>query len=85
MVDLHDIIGNLGVAFIVGAYFLLQIGRIRGDDIDYPIANGIGACLVLVSLTFEFNLSAAILEGFWIMISLIGLYRVLKSSQKEAE
>jgi hypothetical protein len=30
---------------------------------------------VLVSLTVDFNLSAAVVEGFWLLISLIGMAR----------
>ena len=69
----HDLLGNLGVLLIVGSYFWMQVGRISGQSQTYSIVNAIGAALVLVSLYFDFNLSAALVEGFWLIISLLGL------------
>lgn len=69
----HDLLGNLGVLLIIVSYFWLQIGRISGQSKTYSIVNAIGAALVLVSLYFDFNLSAALIEGFWLIISLLGL------------
>jgi hypothetical protein len=69
----HDALGNLGVVLIVGSYFLLQIGRIAGSGSAYAVINGCGAALVLLSLYFDFNLSAALIEIFWLLISVLGL------------
>ena len=35
--------------------------------------NALGASLIIVSLLFDFNLSAFIVEAFWVIISLIGI------------
>ncbi len=70
-----DLVGNIGVALIVGAYLALQLGRLDGRALLYSITNAVGASLVLVSLWFDFNLSAFIVEVFWVVISLIGLVR----------
>lgn len=69
----HDFIGNLGVAMIVTAYYLLQTERTTSQAIAYLSANAVGACLVLISLFGEFNLSAFLVEFFWLIISLYGL------------
>jgi hypothetical protein len=69
----HDFLGNLGVLLIVGLYFWMQIGRISGQSPVYSAFNAIGAALVLISLYFDFNLSAALVEAFWLLISLLGL------------
>lgn len=89
--ELHDLLGNLGVLLIIGSYFWLQVGRISGQSKAYSIVNAIGAALVLVSLYFDFNLSAALIEGFWLIISLMGLVlgmrkgaRVQLSSDKQS-
>lgn len=71
----HDFVGNLGVAMIVVSYYLLQTGRTTSNASTYLSANAIGAFLVLVSLLGEFNLSAFLVEFFWLMISLYGLYQ----------
>lgn len=71
-----DFLGNVGVVLIVGSYFLVQIGRMSAAGLAYSLANAIGALLILVSLYFDFNLSAFLVEIFWLLISLIGLLRI---------
>ncbi|MEE9141276.1 MAG: hypothetical protein V3U59_01065, partial [Gammaproteobacteria bacterium] len=68
----HDFLGNSGVALIVGSYLLVQLDRLDARSVVYTLANAIGAALILISLKFEFNLSALIVEAFWLLISLIG-------------
>ena len=75
--QLHDFVGNFGVALILASYLLVQIGRASATGIRYLVANGTGALLVLYSLWFDFNLSAFIIEITWLVISLVGLGRVL--------
>jgi hypothetical protein len=72
--QLHDIAGNLGVLLIAAAYLWLQLGKVDGQNIGYSIINGVGAALVLVSLYFEFNFSAFLIESFWLAISIMGLW-----------
>ena len=75
---LHDLAGITGSVLIVGTYLLLQVGRMRSDQLAFPALNGLGAALVLVSLLVEFNLGAFILECFWLLISVVGLVRLLR-------
>ena len=77
-IELHDIIGTIGVSLILLCYLLLQIGRMHSHQLSYSILNMLGAGLILFSLYFEFNLSAALIEGFWVVISLIGIFRYFK-------
>lgn len=71
----HDLMGNIGVLLIVGAYFALQSGRLVSTHVSYSLLNGFGAILILVSLYFEFNLSAFIIECLWLVISIYGLVK----------
>jgi hypothetical protein len=41
--------------------------------------NLIGSIMLLYSLLFHWNLSSVLIEIAWITISLIGLYRAVKS------
>ena len=75
---LHNVIGNLGVALIVGSYFLVQIGRMSATGLAYTAGNGLGAAFVMISLYFDFNLSAFIIEVFWLLISGVGLARIYR-------
>ena len=52
-----------------------------GDDYD---GDGIGAACVLYSLLFDFNLSAFIIEAVWLLISLLGLVRILHERPRPA-
>lgn len=71
----HDIVGNLGVLCIVGCYLLLQLGKLSSETLKFSLINLLGASLILISLSVEFNLAAAAIEGFWVIISLIGIVR----------
>ena len=75
---LHNLAGILGSVLIVGTYLLLQLGRMRSDQVAFPALNGLGAALVLASLLVEFNLGAFVLECFWLLISVVGLVRLLR-------
>ncbi|MFW5454400.1 CBU_0592 family membrane protein [Thioalkalivibrio sulfidiphilus] len=73
-----DLIGNIGVAMVVFAYYRLQIGRWGFHDLPYLLFNLCGSSLIIVSLVFDFNLSTMILQIFWIGISLIGLMHLYR-------
>ncbi|MCZ6870601.1 MAG: hypothetical protein O7G84_13950 [Gammaproteobacteria bacterium] len=81
----HDAIGGLGVAIIVLTYLLLLLERLDARGLSYSFLNGIGAALVIFSLMYEFNLSAFLIELFWLLISLLGLVMWVrrKSNQEE--
>ena len=78
----HDFVGNLGVLCILLTYLGLQLGRLDAMDYSYTLINGLGAILIMVSLYFDFNLSSFIIEVFWLLISLIGLYRRYQSDKQ---
>ena len=75
MYEWHDLVGNLGVFFILATYLLLQLDRLSSRTAAFSLANALGAGLILVSLSVEFNLSAFVIEAFWLVISLAGLAR----------
>ncbi len=71
----YDLVGNIGVALVLAAYLGLTLGRLASDRPPYLLLNLAGSILLLVSLIFAFNLSAVLIQVFWITISLIGLAR----------
>ena len=73
MYTLYDVLGNLGVFLIILTYLLLQLNRLSSEDLLYSVLNALGAALIIVSLLFDFNLSAFIVEAFWVIISLYGI------------
>jgi len=76
---LFDFLGNVGVVIMIVAYLLLQLNRLDSNAPPYSLLNAFGAGLVILSLSVNFNLSAFIMEVFWILISLIGIYRYLRT------
>jgi hypothetical protein len=77
----YDAAGALGVACIVGSYLALQLERLDARGLAYSSVNALGAALVLVSLCFEFNASAAAVEGFWLAISLVGMAKAARRAE----
>jgi hypothetical protein len=80
----YDLAGNVGVAMMVGAYLLLQLGKLRITNLSYSLINALGAALVLISLLYNFNFSAFLVESFWLLISLFGLIKFLTTRNKNA-
>jgi hypothetical protein len=70
-----DLAGFIGVVLIIIAYLLLQLDKLPSASPRYSLLNAAGALLIIVSLVFKFNLSAFIVEAFWFLISLLGLWR----------
>lgn len=71
----YDFAGNIGVALMVIAYLLLQAEKLRSSDVRYSLMNAAGALLVLISLVYSFNVSAFLVELFWLLISIYGLIK----------
>ena len=68
-------IGIVGVLLTLLGYFLLNINKLSSRDLSYLLLNLIGSSLVLFSLYFHWNLSSVLIEGAWVLISLLGIYR----------
>ncbi len=75
MYGVYDIIGLIGAALIIVAYLMLQMNKLKAADLLYSILNACGASLIIVSLIISWNLSAFIIEVFWLLISIFGLIK----------
>ena len=75
----HELVGLAGVALVLLAYFGLQSGRMRGDGVAFQVANILGAGAIALSLVYDFNLSAMVIELCWIAISIYGLVRGVRT------
>ena len=69
------IAGFVGAALVIAAFFANQQGWLASDDWRFPLANLVGAALIMTSLYAEWNFPSAVIEGFWIVISAYGLLR----------
>ena len=77
-IEPHDIIGFAGVAMAIAAYFANQQRWLRSDDWRFPFINLVGACLILVSLSFDWNFPSVVIEVCWALISLWGIVKSLR-------
>jgi hypothetical protein len=71
-----DIVGVIGVALMLMAYAGGQLGRLDMTRLPALLMNLTGSVMVLWSLTFKFNLSAALMEGAWAVVAIYGLVRL---------
>ncbi len=72
-----DFIGNIGLVCLLGTYLLLQMGKIAGTSLLYSGLNALASTLIGISLLVDFNLSAFLVEAFWLAISLYGVAKYL--------
>ncbi len=84
-IEWYDYVGTTGVVLILVAYFLLQTERLSSTTLLYSLLNLIGAAFIAISLLFDFNLSAFIIELFWIAISIYGIMKYVSAKRNASE
>jgi hypothetical protein len=72
-----DIIGICGSALFIGAFIYANMAQVL-NKLLFNALNLIGAILLLISLSVNFNLAAVVLEVAWAIIALVGLIRALR-------
>lgn len=72
---LTDGAGLVGVALMLGAYAAAQLRRLDATKTPSLALNLAGACLVMVSLSHDFNLAAFLMEAAWALVAAFGLVR----------
>ncbi len=75
-----DAIGTFGTLIVAAAYFATQARLMNSDDLAFPVVNLIGSFLISYSLFFTFNLASALMEAFWILISIMGIWQYWRRS-----
>ncbi len=80
----HDVVGNFGVVLVLGIYLLLQMQKLSASNPFFSALNAVGAVMILVSLSQDFNLSAFVIEAVWLVISVYGLIRTFTSRNFDA-
>jgi hypothetical protein len=78
-----NILGTLGAFSIIAAYALLQSGRWQSQQARYSVCNALGAALILVSLAVEPNVPSIVIESFWLLISVFGLWQNFRQWQTQ--
>jgi len=73
-----DYVGSFGTLMVVLAYLLTQMRIMNATDLAFPVINLIGSLLIGASLYVNFNLASALIEFFWILISLFGIIQYFR-------
>ena len=74
----NDIIGSVGVALILFAYFLNTERLIQVNGKLFFVMNIIGAALACYASYLITYWPFVILEGTWVLVSIYGLMRAMK-------
>ena len=80
-----DFVGNIGVVVLMVTYLMLQLNKLSSDSLAYSVLNAAGAGLIVISLLFDFNLSALLVEVFRVLISCLGIYRYFRLKALRSE
>lgn len=80
--NVHDVVGVVGSMLIVVTYLLLQLRMVSVAELRYSVLNALGAGLIIYSLSVNFNLSAFIIEAFWLAISMIGIVQNYRAARR---
>jgi len=79
-VSIPNLLGVIGSVTIAITYFANLQGMVKTEGWLYSLLNFAGASLILLSLYWAWNLPAAVMEGFWALISAYGLIRSFRKS-----
>jgi hypothetical protein len=73
-----EAIGVIGFGLYVLNYTLLTMHHLTSHSKTYFAINIIAASCVLIGLTQSFNLASALIQGFWIVISITAIVMRLR-------
>ena len=72
-----DLIGFAGSFFIVAAFAYSNLTT-QMNALWFNVSNFVGAALLTVSLTVNYNLPTMVLEVVWMAIAIFGIIRALR-------
>jgi hypothetical protein len=79
--SLATIIGLIGSATFIAAFAYANVAKAM-DKRVFNAANLIGAILLLISLSVDFNLASVVLEAVWGVIALVGLIAAMRGNRE---
>lgn len=78
-----DLIGFAGSFFIVAAFAYSNLTA-QMNALWFNVANFLGAALLTISLTVNFNLPTMVLEIVWMAIAVFGIIKALMTHRVDA-
>ena len=81
---LADVIGLTGSALFIVAFAYANVAQ-HLNKVAFNLANLVGAILLLISLSVNFNLAAFVLEAAWGTIAAAGLVMAIRANAREKQ
>lgn len=72
--EVYDAVGVAGFGLYVINYTMLTFDKFRSTQVRYFAVNLAAATMVLISLMSTFNLASAMIQIFWIAISVAAIF-----------
>ncbi len=76
-----DLIGFAGSFFIVAAFAYSNLTT-QMNALLFNVSNLVGAALLTISLTVNYNLPTMVLEVVWMAIALFGIFKALRARKE---
>jgi|HubBroStandDraft_2_1064218.scaffolds.fasta_scaffold1285663_1 paired small multidrug resistance pump len=73
-----DYVGMVGVVITLTAYLAISTGKISSNTLMYQVLNCVAGLMVLFSLYFHWNTPTVIMESLWVLISVVGIFRIVR-------
>lgn len=83
IIEVSDVVGLIGVAITLLAYFLLNIHKIKASSFMYPFLNALGSLMILFSIHYAWNIAAWVMEVCWLLVSLYGVFGYFLRQRKK--
>ena len=79
---LADVVGLTGSALFIAAFAYANLAK-QLNKVWFNFANLVGAILLLISLSVNFNLAAFVLEAAWGAIAAVGLLLAVRANLRK--
>ena len=79
-----DLIGFAGSFFIVAAFAYSNLTTSM-NALWFNVSNLLGAALLTISLTVNYNLPTMVLEVVWMAIAIFGIFKALRTRNDAAK
>ncbi len=79
-----DLIGFAGSFFIVAAFAYSNLTT-QMNALWFNVSNLVGAALLTISLTVNYNLPTMVLEVVWMAIALFGIFKALRARKEDSK
>jgi len=80
-----EVIGITGFGLYVLNYALLTVQKLDTEHVTYFVINLLAASMVLIGLMHTFNLASAMIQTFWIAISIWAIVMRIKRGGKNKQ